>query len=509
MISLLDYEKDDKNKEEIFFASEEQSEDAIKFLKKGLLKNYIYKTYISNKNNNTMESSKKKEEKEYDEITEKYFENNEEISEVKINLFFILSKNFRLKNNKYNDIIGKDNNIRIQRLVIQKFEKDNDTLSFKPKEYVFIPKGVQSIFQYGEDQIKFENKIMKYNEQQLLDEDNFIKKVNFAFNKETNKVISKEDFYNLKASKKGPRSKTSSQSISTKKQQSDNETKGEAFYKVNNDNSNSFMRFFYSKYNKEIDGIYDSHQEIRLNIQGEVKLDVGINNLKSGYKNDNDLKSAIVYKNFEGDIIKADEPIILEIKGGFNLIELLEQIKHTSKILNNYKGEIKSILPKTIIGIICQYYEVTCRNEMERLYDKKTDYINHIDTIIRKNNFHAVIGVIKDGKISEYSLIKPDYEIEKYYERVNLQLMNKQINLQKTENEIKDIIDAFKDKYRSLTFVKSIKMNQHYEELKGYQDIINQKDDIINQKDDIISSQERLIQSLKKKLEEYESGKNN
>ena len=555
MISVSDNESVSISNEENFSDYKEEPEDNIKYLKKRLLKNNIYniyKTYLSN--NNIMDTSKEKDNKkdEITEITEKYFEDNEEVSEVKINLFFILSKDFRLNNNSYIELVDENNNIGIQRLTIQKFKKFEDKIIFEPKEYSFISiHKYPIIFPYGKDNIEVIKNTMKYNDTQLLDEDNFVSNNNFAINKETDQLMSEEEFHKFKKAKKGSKSKSndSVNTISTKREQSANETKGKTFYKVDEDNS--YIRFIYAKYKKEIDGIYDHHQEIRMNEPKIVELKEGINALQTDYNNDNDLKGAIIYKNFEGDTIKEDEPVILEIKGGFNLIELLEQIKHISKIFKNYKGEIQAKTPKTVIGIMAQYYQGTCQLEMGRLNE---DYKNtgiscfdHIADIIKKNDFNVVIAVINGGKISDYSLIEEDYLIKDYYQRVNLALMNEKIKLGKNKDELNQIIETYKKKYKSLTFFKSIKMDKHHEELDNkekeiankYQNLINdqniqikaqanqinvqanqineqniqineqareieEKDKKINEQSDLIQSQQKELDELKRKIKSYQ-----
>ena len=55
-------------------------------------------------------------------IDDKYFETHEKINEVKVNLFLILSKNFRLNVSKYPGFLFKGNKIKAKRLVVQKFK---------------------------------------------------------------------------------------------------------------------------------------------------------------------------------------------------------------------------------------------------------------------------------------------------------------------------------------------------------------------------------------------------
>ena len=516
MNSFSDYEEDNNNKtnENDFFVHEEESEDIIKFLKKHLLKNNIYniyKTYISN-NNNLMELTE--ESANQDEINIGYFKNKEEISEVKINMFFILSKDFRKDNDKYKDFIDDNNNIKIQRLIIQNFTKNENTINFGPNQYFFISIKKNQCFDLNEnDKIKIEKYSISYNSEKLFDEDTFVDKYKFGINKKTDELISDIDYAKLKDNdNKSKKSKSgdSSKTISNKGDQSDNETNGKVFFKINE--INSYTRFYYLKYTKEIDGIYDYHQEIQLNKSEKIELKKGIKDLVYNYDNNNDLKSGIIYKNFEGSTIKADEPLILEIKSGFNLIDLFEQIKHSSKIFNNYKDKNSLRFPKTAIGIICNYNSVTCSNEMERLdnnyKDTKITYLEHITDIIYQNNFNVVISVIKDGKISDYSILDEDWKIKNHYERVNLRLMNEKLNIGKSEADLKLIINNYQKKYKSLTFIQSIKMNKHQEEMEKienkYKNEINKQKEQISVQANEINKQRDQISVQASKIEEQE-----
>ena len=53
----------------------------------------------------------------------------------------------------------------------------------------------------------------------------------------------------------------------------------------------------------------------------------GLWNLKNEYNDNNDLKCGIIYKNFDKAVIDDTEPIIIEVKKGFRLIDLFNQIK--------------------------------------------------------------------------------------------------------------------------------------------------------------------------------------
>ena len=125
------------NDEKIDLEYKEEPKDTIVFLRKNLLKNNKYNIYTEWKldNNYLMETNEEQAKNSDNDITEKYFTKNEEIDEVKMNLFFILSKDFRLDYETYKDFIDKENKIKIQRLTLQKFSKleNNNNLS-----YIFI-----------------------------------------------------------------------------------------------------------------------------------------------------------------------------------------------------------------------------------------------------------------------------------------------------------------------------------------------------------------------------------
>ena len=164
-----------------------------------------------------------------------------------------------------------------------------------------------------------------------------------------------------------------------------------------------------------------------------IELNDGFNNIVTSNENNNDLKGIIIYKNFQGESINKDEPVILEIKKGFNLVELFEELKQSSKILHYYKNETKIKMPKFAIGIIFSYYSIKCDSELALLKSHYKNnpyiYLKHITDIINKNHLNVVISVIKDSKISEYELYKEEWKIKDYYARVNINLMNKEMGL--------------------------------------------------------------------------------
>ena len=65
------------------------------------------------------------------------------------------------------------------------------------------------------------------------------------------------------------KTKSSNLSFMTTTDNSEKETEGvERFYKINKEND--FTRFIFTSYQKEIDGIYNHHKNINLNIKKEI-----------------------------------------------------------------------------------------------------------------------------------------------------------------------------------------------------------------------------------------------
>jgi hypothetical protein len=249
----------------------------------------------------------------------------------------------------------------------------------------------------------------------------------------------------------------------------------------NNKDSETFTRFYFlDKYTKEIDGIYTSHKDIHLNISNTVVFPHSLEKIDID-KPKNDLYGSIIFKNFESDTILAKEPIILEIKSGFSLFDLMSQIKQISKIVNNTSKETESInLPRYVIGILCNHDPNSGAREMEKLNipyfnDEKKTFLKHTIDVIEKNNINVVICVIKE-KIKGYPLGVIDYEIEdeKLKYRVDLPYMYKKI----AEKDIDpERLEKLKDELKRYRSINSQKI--HYIELtdEEYHTFQNLKED--------------------------------
>lgn len=84
------------------------------------------------------------------------------------------------------------------------------------------------------------------------------------------------------------------------------------------------------------------------------------------------------------------------------------------------------------------------KNLLENYKHTNISYLNHILNIINRNNFKVVIALYKEGKILDYSLLEEDWKSNNYNLRVDLELMNKMLNVGKKKPELNNIINIFK-----------------------------------------------------------------
>ena len=298
-----------------------------------------------------------------------------------------------------------------------------------------------------------------------------------------------------------------------------------------NQEANVFYRFSYTHlYTKEIDGLYTNNKEINLKIKGEINLYDSMKNLISGqnYDVDNDLKSFIIYKNFDSSVICKDTPMILEIKKSFVLFDLLTQIKQNVKIINHLKLENGNIeLPKLIIGIMCNYDTEGAEklfNKLEKPYkdNEKITVLEHILGVINENNgtrIQVLIGAIKDGHIGKYPLNIQDYKIEedkiKTDFRVDLKVLNN-MAFKNTfdDTKIKEIYNIYKDKYKSLTQIETYtlttsefsllsKSSEENKQLKERIKEIEEKNKTIEEEKKTIEEKLKNVEKDKKALVEF------
>ena len=501
------------------------SELQIKELRKNKLNNIFFESNLNY--NISMESQSKSGNKSVDE---NYLKQKEQINEIKINIFYILSLDFQFirdfASNYYILFPKSENEVKAKRLVIQKFYLDNKKIIYKDKEYLFIPiqatsplitfKYNKDIITYKKDKTSNNKNEMKFNDVPLLTMDKFleqfsepeikdiIKKNESIENMKDKSTEDKKSRNSNKSKDISINSKSSNLSHMTTSDDSEKETRGERFYKINK--KNDYTRFFFTNYTKEIDGVYNKHKSIHLNIGTKIDLTQGLSNLKEKYDNNNDLKCGIIFKNFDEAIIDKDEPIIIEVKKGFRLIDLFNQIKQNSKIFSNFTCIEKIKMPKYAIGIICSDFDEDYQEQIDNLnknykLNQNMTYLQHINNIINKNNFNIVIGVFKQSKILDYPIDIEDYNIEgkNLFKRVDIDFMNKATGLNLNKSQLQNILTNYSSKYKSLSYIKPESFDKLYQKVKDQEREIEMKDQIIKEKDQIML---KIKEAIKNKTKE-------
>ena len=472
-------------------------------------------------------------------------DNKEQINETKVNLFFILYNGCDYKD-EYKEIII-NRYIKAKRLIIQNYWIKEGKIQFDKKQYrymkIFNKQNIVSFID-GSDVIivdKTSKKIiMTLNKENLLSESEFISKNKNVKNiKDDIKLLeskTKERSQSVKSMNIIMDSNSSKESInnmdnntmsmdsqdilsfgseSKELDDSDKEIKGIRFYSQNK------RYIFLDLYSKEIDGIFTLHNKINI-IEGQKDLMTGLKELlpnNNKYDINNDIKSHIIYKNFDDSYIKKDEPFILEVKKSMDTLpELLNQIKNISKVVKNlYDGK----LPSLIIGIICCYSETQVKAQQSFLKLKKGDetFLDHIINIIKENKVHVIIGAIKDEQILNYPLGIPDFDIEgkNLQTRIDIFYMNDHLK-KLSDNEMDSIYKKYTKIYESLTYEpfsienydKLLKNNKNLKETitkmekdnSAIQQKYNQMEKKYNQME---KEKNSIIENLMKKLQYYES----
>ena len=154
---------------------------------------------------------------------------------------------------------------------------------------------------------------------------------------------------------KTPKKITKCFEICLEEKDENSEKKNEKFDKEMKKEEENFVEK--KKYIIEIESTFDPQidefgilkEKIKL-CKGEISFEDGIKHLKSyikdqkdkndGNKNEinfisNDFKCPIIYKNFQDEIIKQGDSILFEIKSGFALKDVIEQLEKRIKIINN------------------------------------------------------------------------------------------------------------------------------------------------------------------------------
>lgn len=488
-----------------------------------------------------------------------------EISKVKYNLFLGITKDCQPSYDKFDDVMDGSDLIG-QRLIIQDIELSNNGINFQPKKYIFIGYKIAPIFPLENNkQIILSNdankKVMILNDKKLVSSEDFklndiinekIKKINdtnsqnnetFSSISENNNSLNHNKSVNKNTSKnkeKLSKNKSNISSVYGVSSQFNNSSEtepdqGYVFYDEI-EKGKKFTKYSYTKiYKKEIDGIFEIHEEIKLN-KGIIELkfdkDKNFDNLNEEYDTNNDLNAHILIKNFTETSIPKDAPFILEVKSSFQLVEVLKQIRKASKFIENFINN-KRQLPRYIIGILCSYIKKDVERDFKTLNSNYYGYndhdtlngvslYEHIKKIINNNKIKFVIAVIKDGYIKKCDLLHDDFKIPEFH-RVNVDLMYKELKgielldtlgeeeREKKQNEIKAKVNKIKDKFKALDkSINTVSENSglQFKVMKMENDI-KEKDDKINQLEKKMADLMREIEILKKQNNFSKEGKDN
>ena len=246
-----------------------------------------------------------------------------------------------------------------------------------------------------------------------------------------------------------------------------------------------------------------------------------MDNLPKDYHIENDLNAHILYKNFEGEIIPENEPLILEVKKGFKIYDLLNQIKQISKIAKNIvlpENEKNSIFPKFIIGFLCSYNEKEQDkdiqkariNMLNRKYkDTNITLLEHDVEVINKNKVNVIICYIKDHQIKGYNLSREDYYIDgNRSTRVDLYyLCSKICPGEDKTNKIKLVMEKYKDVYKSLTYEKTYTFSE-YKKIENEKKVFETRTQALENEKKVFETRNQALENenngLKKKNKELE-----
>lgn len=481
----------------------------------------------------------------------------EQINEIKINLFFILELECKY-NNEYSQMIS-NNYFKAKRLVIQDYEIKDNTIQFGEKSYSFISlhiKGGDIVFESEGNEIKLSK---------IKDKDSK-KGDNYQMEVDGNKIMNEEEFqekYKNIELKKGEKfyKKTKSDAKRNKSAKSDiNESKNTIFLNnINNKSTKTFednktfsqknlelneniskisetslneiigKKFFSEKkryifqksYEKQIDGIYNLHKVIKLNKEGKIDLNESLESLlKDSYDIENDIKSHIIYKNFENNEIKSNEPFILEVKKSMaGLAELLIQIKEISKFVNSSSIS----LPNLVIGIICFFDKEQIEKQklvINKKYKENSEdkFVEYIIKIIENNKLNVLIAAIKDQQICGYPLGFGDFLIKNLNlkKRIDINYFNEKIcNGKYNSKELEKF--CLELPYKSLSFDISEVSENYYKIKKDYETmkkkneekdkIISEQAQQLTQQAQQLTQQAQEILNLKKEIEKLKEGK--
>ena len=377
---------------------------------------------------------------------DKNIEDREQIDEVKYNVIFIIHNKCKFEENNYNDII-EGRYIRTRRLVI--IEKSENSVV---KKYMFIPsKNVPLFVLENKKAISIlENSLLLNGNPLLSLRDLKLGAIQFPFNDNFSSISSKSNDtfsgINLDSMNSGNSSKKS------KNDSSENEgIKGDIInYDIEN---NKFIKYLYvQNYEKEVDGIYPFHEEIKL-IKGNIELVKDYKTVVNNYNVNNDLNAFIIYKSFKEYSIPKDNAVIVEVKKSFQLLGVCKQIKKFSKIANNLTGT-KTKLPLYAIGIMCSFEENMFKEQIKKVTESKL--FESINEKIEDNGIKYVLAVIKEEKIGDYNIGIEDYSIDNKYKRVDISFMNEKLKFGLTSEQIEEMQKGIK--YESVNYEKKLEV---------------------------------------------------
>ena len=393
-------------------------------------------------------------------------ESKEQIDEVKYNVIFILQNGCGFDQNMYDDII-KDRYIMTKRLV--EIEMTPDLTNYCQKKYVFIPEEKEPCFELENKKIlTIKNGKMFIEKEPLKTQKEFESDALKNKEKKTDgDSINSFSHETISGNINSISINSSLSSKKSKKDSSENETKkGDLinYYKE----GNKYFKFLYVKeFEKEVDGIYTFHKEIKL-IKGKIKLSKEYILNENNYNVKNDLKAFIICKNFEANSIPKNEPVIVEVKKSFELLGVLKQIKKISKIAKNLTSA-KNQLPKFVIGIMCSFKKEAVEKQFEMLNVKKGEgdstLFEHINKIIEDNGIKYVLAAIKEEKIEDYDLGNEDYTSDYTLKRVDIQLINQKLKFGFTSDQLEEIKKVIK--YESINHEKIIEISYNEYEKKS------------------------------------------
>ena len=217
------------------------------------------------------------------------------------------------------------------------------------------------------------------------------------------------------------------------------------------------------KYIIEIESIFDPQidefgilkEKIKL-CKGEISFEDGIKHLKSyikdqkdkndGNKNEinfisNDFKCPIIYKNFQDEIIKQGDSILFEIKSGFALKDVVDQLEKRIKIINNCIFVNYEKRPVFYIGLV---------NILSDNIDKEIP--NIMKNFNLKANLLLVVSVdYKYCDIDVSSEIHGEYLLYKKLNSLEQKMNSNFIDLgKKIDNEINQKLDNLQFQVQSL-----------------------------------------------------------